>query len=97
MSVIVTTKIVYTLSSSKNSTSLLFEGKSKFIHICHFCKRLGHIFPKCFEYQNTFKMGRFRNHYHNLRDSTYKPRDVSRHKIDLKNNNIKKIWIKNQI
>ena len=38
-------------------------------------------------------MGRFRNYYHNSRVAAYKPRNVSKHKIDLKNN-VQKIWIK---
>ena len=38
-------------------------------------------------------MDRFEKYNHNSRVAAYKPRNVSKHKIDLKNN-VQKIWIK---
>ena len=91
-------KIVNTLGSGKNSTPSLSEGKKRFIPICHYCNRSGHIQPKCFEYKNIFKMGRFCKYNYNPRVSVYKSRIVSKHKIYLKDNFVKNIWVKkNQI
>ena len=67
VSVTAAAKIVNTPSSGKNSTLTLSRGKRRFIPICHFCNWPGHIHPKCFEYQNTFKMGRFRKYNYNSR------------------------------
>ena len=62
VSVTAAAKTMNTPSSGKNSTPLLSRGKRRFVPICHFCNQPGHIRPKCFEYQNTFKMGRFRKY-----------------------------------
>ena len=84
-------KTVNTHFSGKNSITSLFNVKKRFVPICNFCNRPGHIRPKCFEYQNTFKMSRYGN-YHS-RFAAYKP-IAFKHKIDLRKNNVKKIWIK---
>ena len=62
VSVTAAAKIVNTPSSGKNSTPSLSRDKRRFVPIYHFCNRPGHIRPKCFEYQNTFKMGKFRKY-----------------------------------
>ena len=85
-------KTVNSHFSRKNSITSLFNGKKRFVPICHFCNKPGHIRSKCFKYQNTFKMSRYGN-YH-LRFAVYKPRIAPKHKIDLRKNNVKKIWIK---
>ena len=84
-------KTMNTPSSGKNSTTSLSRGKRRFVPICHFCNRPGHIRPKCFKYQNTFKMGRFKKYSYKSRVVVYKPRNASKHKIDLKTNHVKKI------
>ena len=62
----------------KNSDSLLPEDKkNRFVPICHYCNKLGHICPRCFKYINTFRMNR-------MVQSSYKPRTIPKHKIDLK-------------
>ena len=94
MSVTVAEKIVNTPSSGKNSTLSLSRGKRRFVSICHFSNRPDHIRPKCFEYQNTFKMGRFEKYNYKSRVDVYKPRNAPKHKIDLKTNHVKKIWVK---
>ena len=88
-------KTVNTCFSGKTSTISLFGGKKKFVPICHFCNRIDHIRPKCFEYQNTFKMSRYGN-YHS-RFATYKPRNAPKHKIDLRKIMSKKYGLKNLI
>ena len=80
--------------SSNNSTTSLSRGKRRFVPICHFCNRPGHIRPKCFEYQNTFKMDRFGKYNYKSRVAVYKPKNAPKHKIDLKTNHVKKIWVK---
>ena len=54
-----TSKIVFATTVAKtvnthffgnNSTTSLFNGKKRFVPICHFCNRPGHIQSKCFEY-----------------------------------------------
>ena len=94
MSVTAAAKTVNTPSFGKNSTLSLSRGKRRFILICHFCNRPGHIRPKCFEYQNTFKMGRFGKYNYKSRVAVYKPMNAPKHKIDLKTNHVKKIWVK---
>ena len=59
-----------------------------------FCNQPGHICSKCFEYQNIFKIGRFGKYNYNSRVVVYKPRNAPKHKIDLKTNHVKKIWVK---
>ena len=86
MSITVVVKTMNTPSSSKNSTPSLSKSKKRFVSIYHFCNRPGHICPKCFEYKNTSKMGRFGKY--NSRGATYK------HKINMKDNFVKKIWVK---
>ena len=77
------------LVSGKNFYSLLPEGKKKrFVPICHYCNKPGRICPKCVKYKNTLMMNKIEQHY-------YIPRNASKHKINLKNNSIKKIWVKN--
>ena len=88
-------KTVNTHFSGKNSITSLFNGKKRFVPICHFCNRPGHIRPKCFEYQNTFKMSKYGN-YHS-RFATYKPRNAPKHKIDLRKIMSKKYGLKNLI
>ena len=74
--------------SSKNFNPSLSEGKKKsFVPICHYCNMHGPIHPKCFKYKDTFRMSR-------IVKSPYKTRTASKLKIDLKNNYVKKIWIK---
>ena len=85
-------KTVNSCFSGNNLTTSLFRGKKKFVPICHFCNKLGHIRPKCFKYQNIFKMSKYGN-FHS-RNAAYKPKNASKHKIDLKRNNVKKVWIK---
>ena len=46
-----------------------------------------HIRPRCFKYLNTFGMDM-------IVESYYKPRIAPKVKIDLKNNSVKRIWIK---
>ena len=89
------TKTVNTRFSGKNSTTSLFSGKKKFVPIYHFCNRPDHIRPKCFEYQNTFKMSIYGN-YHS-RFATYKPRNTPKHKIDLRKIMSRKYGLRNQI
>ena len=91
ISVTAAAKTMNTLNFGKNSTPSLSRGKRRFIFICHFCNRPGHIHPKCFEYQNTFKMGRFEKYNYKSRVDVYKPRNAPKHKIDLKTNHVKKI------
>ena len=74
-------KIVNTHFSGKNSTTSLFNGKKRFVSICHFCNRPNHIRPKCFEYQNIFKMSRYENYHSRF---AAKPRNTPKHKIDLR-------------
>ena len=77
--------------SGKNSDLLLPEGKKKkFVPIYHYYNKLGHIRPRCFKYINTFRMDR-------MVKSTYKLRAIPKHKINLKNKSVKKIWVKNHI
>ena len=59
----------------------------KIVPICHFCNMPSHIHPKCFKYKNTFRMNRMKQPY-------YKPRTAPKHKINLKNKFINKIWVK---
>ena len=59
----------------------------RFVPICHYCKKPGHIRPKCFKYKNTFRMNSVEQPY-------YKSRTAPKHKIDLKNKFVKKIWVK---
>ena len=81
-------KIENTLISGKNSNALLSEGKKKgFLPICHYCNKPGHIHPRCFKYRNTFRMNR-------MVKNVNKPRTAPKHRIDLKNKFVKKIWIK---
>ena len=77
--------------SGKNVRPLVPEVKvKKFVPIYHFYNMPGHIHPKYFKYKNTFKMNSVEQPY-------YKSRTVPKHKIDLKNKSVKKIWVKNQI
>ena len=91
VSIIVAVKTVNTRSSGKNSTPSLSGGKKRFVFTCHFCNRPSHICPKYFKYQNIFKMVRFGKYNHNSRVAAYKPKNASKHTIDLKNNHAKKI------
>ena len=50
VSVTTAAKTVNTHFSGKNSTTSLFNGKKRFVPICHFYNRPGHIQSKCFEY-----------------------------------------------
>ena len=84
-------KTVNSHFSGNNSTRSLSRGKRRFVPICHFYNRPGHIRPKCFEYQNSFKMGRFGKYNYKSRFAVYKPRNALKHKIDLKINHVKKI------
>ena len=59
----------------------------KFVPICHYCNKSGHIRLKCFKYKNTFRMNSVEQPY-------YKSRTAPKHKTDLKNKSIKKIWVK---
>ena len=73
------------LVSGKNLRPPVLEVKIKrFVPICHFCNMPGHIHPKYFKYKNTFRMNSVEQPY-------YKPKTVSKHKIDLKNKYVKKI------
>ena len=56
----------------------------KFVPICHYCKKSGYIRPKCFKYKNTFRMNSVEQPY-------YKSRTAPKHKINLKDNFVKKI------
>ena len=72
----------------KNFDLLFPVGKKKrFGPICHYYNMPSHIRPKCFKYKNTFRMNRMKQPY-------YKPRIAPKHKINLKNKYIKKIWVK---
>ena len=74
--------------SSKISNPPLSEVKMKrFVPICHYCIKLGHILPRCFKYINTFRMNK-------IVKSACKPRTAPKHKIDLKNKSVKKICVK---
>ena len=69
----------------KNSNPSLFEDKKKrSVPIFHYCNMPSHIRPRCFKYINTFRMNR-------MIISAYKPRTASKHKLNLKNNSVKKI------
>ena len=84
-------KTVNTHFFGKNSITSLFNGKKRFVPICHFCNKPGHIRPKCFEYRNIFKISRHENYHSKF---AAKSRKTPKHKIDLKKNVVKKIWIK---
>ena len=91
VSVTIAAKIMNIIISGNNSTSSLFRSKKRFVPIYHFCNRPGHICPKYFEYQNTFKMGRFRKSNYNSRVAGHKLKNVPKHKIDLNTNHVEKI------
>ena len=61
-------------------------GSGKIIKPALPCKKPGHIRPKYFKYKNTF--------INNSVEQPYKSRTALKHKIDLKNKPIKKIWVK---
>ena len=80
-----TAKIEIRHVSGKNSNPLLSEVKTKgFVPICHYCNMPGHIRPRCFKYINIFRMNR-------MVKFAYKSRIAPKHKINLKDNSIKKI------
>ena len=72
----------------KNAKPSLPDVKVKrFVPICHYCNKLAHIRPKCFKYKNTRRMNRIKHSY-------IKSRTTLKHKINLKNKSVKKIWVK---
>ena len=83
----VATKTKNTHISGKNFNPSLSKGKKKCMPICHYYNKSSHIHPRLFKYINTFRMS-------GMVKSPYKPRTVPKLKIDLKNNSVKKIWIK---
>ena len=72
--------------SSKIIKPTLLKVK-KFVLICHYCKKPGHIRPKYFKYKNTFRMNSVEQPY-------YKSRTAPKNKTDMKNKSVKKIWMK---
>ena len=80
--------IEVSLIFGKTINPLTFGGKmKKFVLICYHYNMPDHIHSRCFKYLNAFGMNR-------IVESSYKPRIVLKVKINLKNNYVKRIWIK---
>ena len=76
----------------KNVKPPLLDVKVKrFVPVCHYCNKPGHIRPKCYKYKKMLRMNKIEQ------PCCYKPRIVPIQKIDLKNKSVKKIWVKNHI
>ena len=56
----------------------------RFVPVCHYCNKSGHICPKYFKYKNIFRMNSVEQPY-------YKSRTAPKHKTDLKKKSVKKI------
>ena len=74
----------------KIMTPMLEDKVNRFVPVCHFCNRLGHICPKCCKYKKLFRMNKIEQLYS-------KPRTAPKIKIDLNDKPVKKLWIKNHI
>ena len=45
-------------SGKKAMTPVLESKVNKFVSVCHFCNRLGHIRPKCYKYKKKIRMNK---------------------------------------